>query len=126
MVDGFVSNRKDKVSVLIREQGKRSIHADTWWMGSDDEVRASRERANKILKAIQEISANKRAAVGARDYGPITDTDALVRIMRCDPFRRPCFSPQDRRTEQTIRRTSVGSMTRTTRITPLGWASLEV
>ena len=51
------------------------------------------ERANKILnRAIQEISAKKRAAVEARDYGAITDTDGLVRIMGCDPFRRPGFS----------------------------------
>ena len=33
------------------------------------------ERANKMLnKAIQEISAKKRAAVGVGDYGAITDT----------------------------------------------------
>ena len=52
------------------------------------------ERANKTLnKANQEISAKKRAAVEARDYGAITDTDRLVRIMGCDPFRRPGFSP---------------------------------
>ena len=52
------------------------------------------ERANKILnKAIQEIFAKKRAAVEARDYGAITDTDGLVRIMGCDPFRRPGFRP---------------------------------
>ena len=52
------------------------------------------ERVNKTLnKAMQEISAKKRAAVEARDYGAITDTDGLVRIMGCDPFRRPGFSP---------------------------------
>ena len=40
------------------------------------------ERANKTLnKAIQEINAKKRAAAIARDYGAITDTDGLVRIM---------------------------------------------
>ena len=51
------------------------------------------ERANKILnKAIQEISAEKRATVEARDNGAITDTDGLVRIMGCDPFRRPGIS----------------------------------
>ena len=51
------------------------------------------ERGNKILnKAIQEISAKKRAAAIARDYGAITDTDGLVRIMGCDPFRRPGIS----------------------------------
>ena len=52
------------------------------------------ERANKMLNnAIQEISAKKRAAVEARDYGAITDTEILVRIMGCDPFRRLGFSP---------------------------------
>ena len=52
------------------------------------------ERTNKTLnKAIQEISAKRRAAVEARDFGAITDTDGLVRIMGCDPFRRPGFSP---------------------------------
>ena len=52
------------------------------------------ERANKMLnKAIQEISAKKRAAVEARDYGAITDTERLVRIMGCDPFRRLGFTP---------------------------------
>ena len=62
-------------------------------MGSDDEVRAT-DRANKILnKATQEISAMKKTAVEARDCGAITDTDGLVRIMGCDPFRRPGFSP---------------------------------
>ena len=51
------------------------------------------ERGNKILnKAIQEISAKKRAAAVTRDYGAITDTDELVRIMGRDPFRRPVFS----------------------------------
>ena len=52
------------------------------------------ERVNKTLnEAIQEINANKRAAVEARDYGAITDNHGLVRIMGCDPFRRPGFSP---------------------------------
>ena len=52
------------------------------------------ERANKMLnRATQEISAKKKAAVEARDYAAITDTDGLVRIMGCDPFRRPGFSP---------------------------------
>ena len=51
------------------------------------------ERANKILnKAIQEISAKRRAAAIAKDYGAVNDTDGLVRIMGCDPFRRPGFS----------------------------------
>ena len=53
-----------------------------------------RERANKIMnKAIQEISAKKRAAAATRDHGAITDTDRLVRIMGCDPFRRPGYQP---------------------------------
>ena len=52
------------------------------------------ERANKISnKAIQEISVKKRAAVEARDFGAITDTDGLVRIMGCDPVRWLGFSP---------------------------------
>ena len=52
------------------------------------------ERANKMLnKANQEISAKKRAAVEARDHGAIDDTGGLVRVMGCDPFRRPVFSP---------------------------------
>ena len=52
------------------------------------------ERGNKMLnKAIQEISAKKRAAATAGDHGAITDTDGLVKIMECDPFRRPGFSP---------------------------------
>ena len=51
------------------------------------------ERGNKNLnKAIQEISAKKRAAAIAKDYGAVTDTDGLVRIMGCDPFRRPSIS----------------------------------
>ena len=43
-------------------------------------------------KAIQEISAKKRAAAIAKDYGAITDTDGFVKIMGCDPFRRPGIS----------------------------------
>ena len=46
-----------------------------------------------LNQATQEISAKKKAAVEARDYAAITDTDGLVRIMGCDPFRRPGFSP---------------------------------
>ena len=50
------------------------------------------ERGNKILnKAIQENSANKRTAAVARDYGAITDTGGLVRIMGCDLFGRLGF-----------------------------------
>ena len=47
------------------------------------------ERGNKILNKANK----KRAAVVARDYGAITDTDGFVRIMGCDLFRRPGFSP---------------------------------
>ena len=51
------------------------------------------ERGYKILnKAIQEISAKKRALTVTRDYGAITDTDGLVRIMGRDPCRQPGFS----------------------------------
>ena len=47
------------------------------------------ERANRIMnKAIQEISAKRRAAAIAKNYGAVTDTDGLVRIMGCDPVRR--------------------------------------
>ena len=41
------------------------------------------ERANKILNKANK----KRAAAVARDYGAVTDTDGLLRIMECDPFR---------------------------------------
>ena len=54
-----------------------------------------------LNRAIQEMCVKKKAAVEARDHGAITDTERFVRIMGCDPFRRPGFSPQDRRTEQT-------------------------
>ena len=43
-------------------------------------------------KAIQEISAKRRATARAKDYAAVTDTDGLVRIMGCDPFRRPGIS----------------------------------
>ena len=40
------------------------------------------ERANKVLnKAIQEISAMKRASVQARDSGAVTDTERWMNIM---------------------------------------------
>ena len=35
----------------------------------------------------------ERAAAVVRDYGAITDTDGLVRIMGCDPFRRQVEIP---------------------------------
>ena len=38
-------------------RAKDRFHANTWWMGSDDDDGATRERANKMLsKAFQEIS----------------------------------------------------------------------
>ena len=43
-------------------------------------------------KEIQEISAKKGATAIAKDNGAVTDTDGLVRIMGCDPFRRPGIS----------------------------------
>ena len=47
------------------------------------------ERANKVLnKGIQEIRARSRANVEARDNGANTDTERLVKIIGCDPFRR--------------------------------------
>ena len=94
MVDGFVLDRKDKVSVLIRKQGKKIEFTPTpggWELTMKLEPP---ERANKILNnAIQEISAKKRASAKARDDGAITD--GLVRIMGCDPFRRLGISPED-------------------------------
>ena len=62
-------------------------------MGSDDEVGTTGESQQKMNKAIQKISAKRRAAAIAKDYGAVTDTDGLVRIMGCDPFRRPGISP---------------------------------
>ena len=51
------------------------------------------KRANKIMnKAIQEISAKRRATAIAKEHAAVTDTDGLVRIMGCDPFRRPGIS----------------------------------
>ena len=59
------------------------------------------ERANKIMnKAIQEISAKKRAAAVAKDYGAVTDTDGSVRIIGCDPLRRLGISLFDERFQQ--------------------------
>ena len=52
------------------------------------------ERANKVLnKAIQEIRAKKSANEETADCGAITDTWRLVKIIGCDPFRRPGASP---------------------------------
>ena len=90
---GLFWTPKGKVSVLIRYQGKKIKFTPTpggWDLTMKLEPA---ERGNKTLnKAIQEISAKKRAAAVARDYGAITDTDGLVRIMGCDPFRRLGFS----------------------------------
>ena len=88
MVDGFVLDHKDKVSVLIRGQGKKIEFTPTPG-GLDLTMKLEPpERANKIMnKAIQEISAKRRAAAMAKDYGAVTYTDGLVRIMGCDPFR---------------------------------------
>ena len=52
-------------------------------MGSDNEV-GTTGVTNKILNKANK----KRAAAVARDYGAVTDTDGLLRIMECDPFRR--------------------------------------
>ena len=46
------------------------------------------ERANKIKNK----AAKRTAAAIAKDYGAVTDTDGIVRIMGCDPFRRPGIS----------------------------------
>ena len=77
-----------------RGRGKRSYFTATlggWYLTMTLDPP---ERANKMLNtAIQEISAKKRAAVEARDYGAITDTEWLAKIMGCDPFRLPGFSP---------------------------------
>ena len=51
------------------------------------------EGANKVLnKEIQEISARKRANVETRDNRAITDRERFVKIMGCDPSRRPGIS----------------------------------
>ena len=43
-------------------------------------------------KAIQEISAKRRAAATAKDYGAVTGTGGFVGFMGCDPFGRPGIS----------------------------------
>ena len=94
MVDGFVSDHNGKVSVLILEQVQKIDFTPTPGGWDLTVTLEPPERANKMLnKAVQEISAQKTAAVEARDYGVITDTERLVRIMGCDPLRRPGFSP---------------------------------
>ena len=94
MVDGFVLDHKVKVSVFDPRTGKKIEFTPTpggWDLTLKLEPP---EKANKIMnKAIQEISAKKRAAAIARDYGASTDTDGLVRIMGCGTFRRPGFRP---------------------------------
>ena len=79
------------------------------------------ERVNKIMnKAIQEISAKRRAAARAKDYGAVTDTDGLVRIM---------ISLQDRKSQQMTLKTISSPWTLKTwrmMITLMSWASLEV
>ena len=45
MVDGFALDHKGKVSVFDpQNRAKDRVHADTGWMGSDDEVGATGER----------------------------------------------------------------------------------
>ena len=93
MVDCSVSDRNGKVSVLFRERQKIDF---TPTLGGWDLTMTLEppERANKMLnKATQEINAKKRAAEEARDYGAITDTERLVKIMGCDPFMRAGFRP---------------------------------
>ena len=64
MVGGSVLDRSGKVSVLIQQQGKTPTTPDGWDLAMTSEPP---ERANKVLnKAIQEISAKKRANVEAR------------------------------------------------------------
>ena len=76
MVDGFVLDHKDKVSFFDSRTGKKIAFTPTpggWDLTMDLEPA---ERGNKILnKAIQEISAKKRAAAVTRGCGAITDTD---------------------------------------------------
>ena len=45
------------------------------------------EKANKV-KAIQEMSARKKAHAEGRNNEAIIDTEMLVKIMGGDPFRR--------------------------------------
>ena len=108
MVDGFVSDRNGKVSVFYPRTGQKFEFTPTpggWDLTMTLTMTLeSPERANKMLnKAIQEISAKTRAAVEARDYGAITDTERLLRIMGCDPFKRPGFQPVRRETRAILR-----------------------
>ena len=65
MDDGSVLDRSGKVSVLIRELGKRPISRRHLVDGSDGEVGATGESQQSVDKAIQEISAKQRAIVKA-------------------------------------------------------------
>ena len=58
----------------------------------DDEVGATGERQQNIEQSNSGDQRKERAAAVTRDYGAITDTDELVRIMGRGPFRRPVFS----------------------------------
>ena len=94
MVDGFVLDHKRQGFSSDPRTGEKIEFTPTpggWDLTMKLEPP---ERGNKILnKAIQEISAKKRAAAVTRDCGAITDTDGLVRIMGRDPFRRAGFQP---------------------------------
>ena len=72
MVDGFVFDHKGKVPVLILRTGQKIEFTPTpggWDLTMKLEPP---ERANKIMiKAIQEISAKRRAAAIVKDYGAV-------------------------------------------------------
>ena len=93
MVDGFVLDHKSKVVSFDPRTGQKIEFTPTR-VGWDLTMKLEPpERANKIMnKAIQEINSKRRAAAIAKDYRAVTDTDGLVRIMACDPFRRPGIS----------------------------------
>ena len=60
--------------------------------GWDLTMKLEPPESQQNIEQSEEICAKKRAAAAARDYGAITGTDGLVRIMGCVPFSRPGFS----------------------------------
>ena len=101
MVEGVVLKHKGK-GFSFDPRTRQKIEFTTTHGGWDLTMKSEQaERANKIMnKAIQEIRAKKRAAAVAKDYGAVTETDGSVRIMGCDPFRRPGIGLLDQRFQQ--------------------------
>ena len=75
---GLFWTTKTRFQFDPRTGQKIEFTADTRRMGSDDEVGTTGESQQIMNKAIQEISAKKRAAAKCRT---VTDTDGVVRIM---------------------------------------------